>query len=120
MARGDEKKAGGKGSLRKLLVPTAAGVAGSAVAAALTKKPKPLGEMVPKVRDALPELADGGIGELTEDLKSRLESVLGRDTADDGLEGFEGQTPQRFDAAKFEQRRAQRRERREQRRRRAA
>ena len=126
MAKGNESEATGTGNLRKFLVPTAAGVAGSALAVALTKKPKQLGEVMPKVRDALPELPDGGIGELTEDLKGRLDSVLGRDAGDGTdardarLEGFDGQTPQRFDTAKFEQRRAERRERREQRRRRAA
>jgi hypothetical protein len=120
MAKGNESASTGTGNLRKVLVPTAAGVAGSALAFALTKKPKQLAEVMPKVREALPELPEGGIGELTEDLKGRLDSVLGRDAGDPRLEGFEGQTPQRFDTAKFEQRRGERRKRREQRRRRAA
>jgi hypothetical protein len=120
MAKGNESAATRMGNLRKVLVPTAVGVAGSALAVALTKKPKQLAEVMPKVREALPELPDGGIGEITEDLKGRLDSVLGKDDGDARLDGFDGQTPQRFDTAKFEQRRAERRERREQRRRRTA
>jgi hypothetical protein len=124
-----ESATGRDGGLRKLLLPAAAGIAGSAVAVALTKKPKQiadavprqLGEVVPKVRDAMPQLPEGGIGEITDDLRGRLDSVLGRDGEDDdSIGGFEGQTPKQFDASKFETRRAERRERREQRRRRAA
>jgi hypothetical protein len=118
---------GGDGTLRKLLVPTAAGVAGSALAVVLTKKPKQLaaampkqlGDVVPKVREAMPDLPGGGVGEITDDLRGRLDSVLGR-SDDDDLGGFEDQTPQALDSGDFEQRRAERRERREQRRRRAA
>ena len=112
------------GRLKKMLVPTAAGLVGSAIAVAMTKKPKQLaeavpkqlGEVVPKVRDAIPELPAGGVGEITDDLRGRLESALGK-RGDDGLDGFEGQSPSEFDASKFEQRRTERRERREQRRR---
>ena len=118
MAKGTE--AGQTGTLRKLLVPTAMGVAGSAVAVALTKKPKQLGEVVPKIREAIPDVPSGGVGEITDDLRGRLDSVLGRGDADDEAEGFEGQTPQELDTAKFEQRRNERAKRREQRRRRAA
>jgi hypothetical protein len=129
MAKGTRALSTRDGKLKKLLVPTAAGVAGSALAVALTKKPKQLinampkqlGEVVPRVRDAMPEMPDGGIGEITDDLRGRLDSVLGKEGGDDDrLEGFEGQTPSRFDASKFEQRRTERRERREQRRRRPA
>ena len=110
---------GDRGNLRKLLIPAAAGVAGSALAVVLTKKPKQLIEsMSPKVRDAMPQLPPGGVGEITDDLRGRLESVLGRDSEHDDqqLEGFERQTPKTFDSSKFEQRRAERRERRERRR----
>jgi hypothetical protein len=117
MARDVRAEGDGETKLRKLLVPAAAGVAGTAVAVALTKKPKQLGEAVPKVRDAMPKLPEGGIGEITDDLRGRLESVLGRDSVDDEqLGGFEGQTPKAFDKSGFEKRRAQRRKRREQRR----
>jgi hypothetical protein len=113
------------GTLRKLLLPTVAGVAGSALAVVLTKKPKQLADLVPKqlgdavpnVRDAMPQLS-GGVGEITDDLRGRLDSVLGKgDDGDGELQGFEEQTPRQLDTAKFEQRRAARRERREQRRR---
>ena len=118
MAKDTESQAGG-GLLRKLAVPTAIGVAGSAIAVALTKKPKQLDDLVPKVREAIPDLPQGGVGELTDDLKGRLDSVLGKD-GDDDLEGLDEQAPSRIDAAKFEQRRDERRKRREERRRRAA
>ena len=126
MEKGRGTKSKQDGRLKKLLVPTATGVAGSALAVALTKKPdrlkqaipEPLGEVVPKIRDAMSE---GGIGEITDDLRGRLDSVLGKGEGDGGeLEGFEAQTPRRFDSSKFEQRRAERRKRREQRRGRAA
>jgi hypothetical protein len=128
MATGTTTGSRQDGRLKKLLVPTAAGVAGSALAVALTKKPKQildavpkqLGDVVPKVRDAMPDMPEGGIGEITDDLRGRLDSVLGKETDDVRLEGFEGQTPSRFDTTKFEQRREERRQRREQRRRRAA
>ena len=128
MATGTATGSRQDGRLKKLLVPTAAGVAGSALAVALTKKPKQildavpkqLGDVVPKVRDAMPDMPEGGIGEITDDLRGRLDSVLGKETDDVRLEGFEGQTPSRFDTTKFEQRREERRQRREQRRRRAA
>ena len=119
MAKDTESQAGG-GLLRKLAVPTAIGVAGSAIAVALTKKPKQFNELVPKVREAIPDLPQGGVGELTDDLKGRLDSVLGKDDGDDDFEGLDEQAPSRIDAAKFEQRRDERRKRREERRRRAA
>ena len=124
MAKGSDES----GGVRDWLVPTAAGLAGSAVAVALTKKPKRLGdvvpkqleEIVPKVRDAMPDLPSGGVGEITDDLRGRLDSVLGKDEPDQALGGFAGQTPQKLDTEKYEQRRAERRERREQRRRRSS
>ena len=120
MAKDTETEAAG-GTLRKLVVPAAVGVAGSAIAVVLTKKPKQLDELVPKVREALPDLPEGGVGELTDDLKGRLDSVLGKDDGDgDELEGFDEQEPSSIDAEKFEQRRDDRRKRREERRRRAA
>ena len=118
MAKDTETEGGS--TLRKLVVPAAVGVAGSAIAVALTKKPKQLDELVPKVREALPDLPEGGVGELTDDLKGRLDSVLGKDEGGEEAEGFDEQAPSSIDAQKFEQRRDDRRKRREQRRRRAA
>ena len=118
MEKGSGTRGSGQTMLRKVLVPTIAGAAGTAVAVALTKTPKPLKEAIPKVREAMPDLPDSGIGEITDDLRERLDSVLGKDS--DDLSELEGQTPSRFDTAKFERARAERSKRREQRRRRAA
>jgi hypothetical protein len=129
MARETETGSSRGGKLRNLLVPAVAGLAGTAVAVAVTKRPKQLldavpkqvAEAMPKVREALPAGPEGGFGEITDDLRGRLETVLGKDTENDNqLAAFEDQTPSRFDTSKFDQRRAERRERREQRRRRAA
>jgi hypothetical protein len=118
MAKGTE--ADQTGMLKKMLVPTAMGVVGSALAVVLTRKPKKLGEILPKVRETMPDVPSGGVGEITDDLRGRLDSVLGRTDPDDQLDGFESQTPQKLDTARFEQRRNERAKRREQRRRRAA
>jgi hypothetical protein len=120
MANDNETTAARASTLKKLFVPAAVGVAGSALAMALTKKPQRLGEVVPKLRKAMPEVRSSGIGEITDDLKDRLDSVLGKDGGDEELGGFEEQTPSHFDTSEFERRRAERRERRERRRRRAA
>ncbi len=116
MANEPESPTQGDGKLKKLIVPTALGVAGSAIAVVLTRKPKQLDDLLPKVREAMAELP-GGVGEMTDDLKDRLDSVLGKDGGGEEPEGFEGQRPSRIDSARFEQRRAERRKRREQRRR---
>ena len=118
MAKGTE--ADQTGTLKKMLVPTVMGVAGSAIAVVLTRKPTKLGEIVPKVREAMPDVPSGGVGEITDDLRGRLDSVLGRTEPDGELDGFESQTPQKLDTAGSEQRRNERANRREQRRRRAA
>jgi hypothetical protein len=107
-------------TLRKLLVPTFAGAAGTAVAVALTKKPKQLKDAIPRVRDAMPDLPHVGVGEITDDLRHRLDSVIGKDSPGGDLGDFDGQAPADFDHETFAKRRAERRKRREQRRRRAA
>jgi hypothetical protein len=110
---------GGKSTLRKLLVPAAAGVAGTAAAVALTRKPKQLTDAVMHAREALPDVPEGGIGELTDDLRNKLDSVLGKGSGEHDLADF-GHYSAELDTAKFEKRRSERRQRREQRRRRAA
>ena len=120
MEKGSGTRGSGESTLRKVLVPTIAGAAGTAVAVALTKKPKQIENAIPKVREAIPDLPAGGVGEIADDLRTRLESVLGKESGAEDVAGFEGQTPKKFDTAEFERARAQRRKRREQRRRRAA
>jgi hypothetical protein len=116
MASQRESAVARAGGLRQLAVPAAVGLAGTAVAVILTRKPK-LAEVVSKLRGVMPEARPPGIGEITDDLKGRLDSVLGKDGGDKELAGFEDQTPSDFDTAEFERKRRERRERRERRRR---
>jgi hypothetical protein len=113
-----------EGTLRKLLVPAAMGIGGSALAVVLTKKPKQLTEQltdaVPKVREAMPQLPERGIGEITGDLRNRLDAVLGKEPGGGADDEWEQMQPSDIDTSKFEERRAARRERRDARRRRRA
>jgi hypothetical protein len=97
------------------------GLAGTAVAVVLTSKPKQLAGVVPKLRQAMPEARPPGIGEITDDLKRRLDSVLGKGGgAGEEQAGVEDETPSDFDTSESERRRRERGERRERRRRGAA
>src|SRR5438552_1033082 len=59
-----------KGGLRKLLLPAAASLAGAGAGLALTR--------TERLRDALPTLDDVGIGDLADDLRTKLNSVVGK------------------------------------------
>jgi hypothetical protein len=87
-------------SWRKLLVPGAASLVGAGVGLALTR--------TDKLRDSLPSLGDVGIGDLADDLRSKLSSTVG--TVSNG--GGGGRT---IDSAELENHRKQRAERRQQR-----
>jgi hypothetical protein len=56
-------------SAKKLLLPAAATIAGAGAGLALTKK---------SVRKALPDLGDRGIGDIADDLRSKLDSAIGK------------------------------------------
>jgi hypothetical protein len=101
MAIKDETKAG----LKKLLVPAAASLAGAGAGLALTR--------TDKLRHGLPTL-DTGIGDLADDLRTKLNSVVGK--IDSGLGGTSiGPSSSPLDPAELEARRRRREERRKQR-----
>jgi hypothetical protein len=54
---------------KKLVVPAAASLAGAGAGLVLTRK---------SVRKAMPDLSNLGIGDLTEDLRTKLDSVIGK------------------------------------------
>jgi hypothetical protein len=119
MAEEERTGTGGSDGFRKALVPAALGIAGSVVAAVVRNRPKKLQEAIPKVRDAVPQLPERGVGHITDDLRGRLESVLRRRGDEGEGDGAQAMRPKSFDTSGIEKRRAERRERREQRRRRS-
>jgi len=103
MAIKDETKAG----LKKLLLPTAASLAGAGAGLALTR--------TEKLRDALPTLDDVGIGDLADDLRTKLNAVVGKVDAGLGGERTSSRSSRPLDSAELEARRRRREERRKQR-----
>ena len=104
MAIKDETKTG----LKKLLVPGAASLAGAAAGLALTRPEK--------LRDALPTLDEMGIGDLADDLRTKLGSVVGKvESGTGGLTTSSGSSSKPLDSAQLEARRRGREERRKQR-----
>ena len=105
----DENRAAAvKSALQKFGLPTAAGVVGTGVGLILTRKPS-------SSRDG----SDAkGIGTLVDDLKSKLESVIGK-TNDDSSGRAQQRRTQNVSAQQLAERRRAREQRRNQRRSRA-
>src|ERR671915_1010886 len=103
-----ETRAEIKDTARKLLFPAAVSVVGGSLGWLLSRNPKQLAQ-------AMPQLARGGIGDLKDDLRGRLDSVLGKDAAEapeeEGADSSEQN--ERPDTSEFEERRAERQKRRE-------
>jgi hypothetical protein len=100
----DETKAG----LKKLLVPAAASLAGAGAGLVLTR--------TEKLRDALPSLDDMGMGDLADDLRTKLNSVIGKvDSRAGGVRTSSGSSSSPLDSAELEARLRRREERRKQR-----
>ena len=123
MATGPETEARGSGIARKLIVPAAISAAGSAVGLLLTRRQK-VRAAAPKLREAVsdlpvPHLPDGGVGELTGDLRGKLDEVLGRDAAGEAGDDTDSRSGTGIDRSELEQRRRERRERRDRRRQRS-
>src|SRR3954452_620946 len=93
---------------RKLFVPAAATLAGAGAGLVLTRK---------SVRNALPDLGDKGIGNLTDDLRTKLGSVVDKGRSQLGSNGESGTSGSpHIDPRELEQRRRERDERRSKRR----
>jgi hypothetical protein len=118
MATEPDAGAQSSSAARKLLVPGAIGLAGGVAGLLLTKKDElrakvpQLGEAIPQV----PERIESGIGDLTEDLRGKLDSVLGKDGEASPPEAEDDEVTNRS-PDELEQRRAARKERRAKRRR---
>jgi hypothetical protein len=114
-----ETEGRGSGVVRKLVVPAAIGLAGSAAGLLMTQRQK-VREAAPKLRDAVsdrlpvPQVPGGGVGELTGDLKEKLDEVLGREPAagGDGASSDDFTGAREVDWSEFEERRRARQERR--------
>jgi|tagenome__1003787_1003787.scaffolds.fasta_scaffold19957234_2 hypothetical protein len=102
MAVGDHEKS----AMQKLRFPAAVGLAGAGAGLLLTNKPK--------VRAALPGLKN--VGDLADDLKEKLETVLGKDSPST-RESVSRAATRRVDADELRSRRRERAEHRSRRRR---
>lgn len=113
-----ETEGRGSGVARKLLVPAAISLAAGAAGFLLTQRQK-VREAVSDLQ--LPHVPEGGVGELTGDLRRKLDEVLGRDSGRDGdgasSDDLTGASD--IDWSEFEERRRARQERRERRRQRS-
>jgi len=118
MATEPDAGAQSSSAARKLLVPGAIGLAGGVAGLLLTKKDE-LREKMPQLGEAMPQVPErieSGIGDLTEDLRGKLDSVLGKDgETSSGGEAGDELTSRTSD--ELEKRRAARKERRAKRRR---
>ena len=92
---------------KKLLVPAAASLAGAGAGLALTRK---------SVRKAMPDLGDRGIGDIADDLKSKLDSVIGRAQSTTHIGGGSDKATRHIDSRELHQRLREREERRKRRR----
>ena len=100
-----------KPAAQKLLLPTAVSVAAAGAGVLLTSKRS-------KVREALPEIKNLGVGDLAEDLRGKLDKVLGKNDSSSRHESAAASAGfRRVDADELRSRRRERAERRSRRRR---
>jgi hypothetical protein len=121
MATKPETEGRGSGIARRLLVPAAISAAGSAIGFLLTKR-QMLRDAAPKLREAVsdlpvPRVPEGGVGELTGDLRGKLDEVLGKEP--DAGEGRTSSPKTSIDHSELARRRRERQERRNRRRQRS-
>lgn len=118
MADTPESKGRAEGIMRKLLIPVAISAVGTLLGFLLSKKDR-LREAAPKFRETvsdlpIPTTPGGGMGELSSDLKGKLDEVLGKEPAGDI--DLDSGIPTEQDLSEFEERRQARQERRNRRR----
>jgi hypothetical protein len=102
-----ETGAGIKDTARKLLFPAAVSAVGGGLGWLLSRKPKQL-------REAIPQMPDVDVGNLKDDLRGRLDFVLGKDEGE-SREEQRVDTSERADTSELEERRQERQKRREER-----
>jgi hypothetical protein len=93
--------------VRNLIVPAAASVVGAGAGIALTRK---------STRRSMPDLNSRGIGELADDLRDKLEAVLGKAQSSSAFAHVTRSSPLRLDSAELERRMRAREQRRNKRR----
>ena len=96
-------------NLQKLLFPAAVSLAGAGAGLLFTKRSE--------VRSAMPDLKDVGVGELMDDLRAKLDTVLGKDSSPTRATASKAAGPSRGNADELRSRRQDRAERRSRRRR---
>jgi hypothetical protein len=114
MADTPESKGRAGGVTRKLLVPVAISAVGTLLGFLLSKKDR-LREAAPRLRETVSDLPTpttpgGAMGELTSDLKGKLDEVLGKEPAGDI--DLDSGIPTEQDLSELEERRRARQERR--------
>jgi hypothetical protein len=98
-----------KSTLQRLLLPAAVSLAGAGAGLLLTKRSE--------VRAAMPDLKNVGVGDLTDDLRAKLDTVLGKDSPSTRETARRAGERSHVDAAELRSRRRDRAERRSRRRR---
>jgi hypothetical protein len=93
---------------KKLVLPAAASLAGAGAGLVLTRK---------SVRNAMPDLGNRGIGDLADDLRAKLDSVIGKGDSSPRRSHGSGSSPQRrLDSRELRRRLDEREQRRSRRR----
>ncbi len=117
MADTPESEGGAGGIPRKLLIPVAISAVGSLLGYFLARRDR-LREAAPKLREAVSDLPipemPGRTGELANELKGKLDNVLGKEPETDV--DIDSGIPTDQDLSEFEDRRRERQKRRNQRR----
>jgi hypothetical protein len=121
MADTPEKEGrGGGGVPRKLLIPVAISAVGTLLGYLLSKKDR-IPEAASKLRETVSDLSipetPGRTGELGNELRGKLDKVLGKEQEADS--DFDSGIPAKQDLSEFEDRRKERQKRRNQRRQRS-
>jgi hypothetical protein len=93
--------------VKNLIVPAAASLVGAGAGLVLTRKP---------MRGSMPDLNGFGIGDLAEDLRGKVDAVLGKAQSSSAFAHVSRSTPARLNSTQLEQRIRAREQRRSQRR----